>query len=201
VNAAPGDEVLIATTNAGKLREIRAILGDDAPVLRGLDDFAPIDFPEEGDDYAANATAKARAAAAATGRVALADDSGLEVAGLGGAPGPRSARFGGPGLDDRQRAAALLQAMAGLSDSGRDARFVCVAALATPTGDVVTARGECSGRIFAEPRGSGGFGYDPVFEVAPGTAMAELTSERKNQISHRAHALRALHRALAALER
>jgi XTP/dITP diphosphohydrolase len=203
VTAAPpgaaGGEVVIATGNPGKLREIRAILGDGGPALRGLDGFAPVDFPEEGDDYAANAAAKARAAAAATGRPALADDSGLEVAGLGGAPGPRSARYGGPGLDDRQRAATLLEALAGVTGAGRDARFVCVAALATPGGDVVTARGECPGRILAAPRGSGGFGYDPVFEVAPGTSMAELAPEQKHAISHRARALRALRALLESL--
>jgi XTP/dITP diphosphohydrolase len=194
-------EVVVATSNPGKLREIRAILGDLPIALRGLDAFPEIEFPEEGDDYEANAAAKAEVVARATGRAALADDSGLEVDGLDGAPGPRSARFGGPGLDDGKRAAVLLDAMAGCTGERRNARFVCVAALATREGEVVTARGECPGRILAAPRGAGGFGYDPVFEVAPGTAMAELPPARKNEISHRARALRALRGALETIAR
>jgi XTP/dITP diphosphohydrolase len=194
-------EVVIATSNAGKLREIAAILGDLPLEFRALDDFPEAALPEEGDDYAANAAAKASAVARATGRVALADDSGLEVDGLGGAPGPLSARFGGPGLDDRQRTAALLEAMADCSGGARNARFVCVAALAIPGGEVATARGECPGRILPERRGGGGFGYDPVFEVEPGTTMAELPPARKNEISHRARALQQLRSALEALTR
>jgi len=194
-------EVVVATSNPGKLREIRAILADVPIALRGLDAFPEIEFPEEGDDYEANAAAKAEVVARATGRAALADDSGLEVDGLDGAPGPRSARFGGPGLDDGKRAAVLLDAMAGCIGERRNARFVCVAALATREGEVVTARGECPGRILEAPRGAGGFGYDPVFEVAPGTAMAELPPARKNEISHRARALRALRGALETIAR
>jgi XTP/dITP diphosphohydrolase len=194
-------EVVVATSNPGKLREIRAILGDLPLSIRGLDAFPRVEFPEEGDDYEANAAVKARVVARATGRAALADDSGLEVDGLDGAPGPRSARFGGPGLDDRKRAAALLDAMLDCTGDSRSARFVCVAALATRDGEVVTARGECPGRILEAPRGSGGFGYDPIFEVVPGTAMAELPPERKNEISHRARALQALRGALEAIAR
>jgi len=196
----PG-EVVVATSNPGKVREIRAILRDLPLAFRGLDAFPEVDFPEEGDDYEANAVAKARVVARATGRAALAEDSGLEVEGLGGAPGPRSARFGRPELTDGERAAALLDAMAGCTGERRNARFVCVAALATRDGEVVTARGECPGRILDAPRGSGGFGYDPIFEVAPGTAMAELPPARKNEISHRARALRALRGALEAIAR
>ena len=194
-------EVIVATSNPGKLREIRAILGDLPLAFRGLDAFPRVEFPEEGDDYEANAAAKAEAVVRATGRAALADDSGLEVDGLDGAPGPRSARFGGPELDDRERAAALLDALKGCTGESRNARFVCVAALATRDGEVVTARGECPGRILEAPRGGGGFGYDPIFEVAPGTAMAELPPERKNEISHRARALQALRSALEAIAR
>jgi len=192
-------EVVIATANEGKLREIREILGDLPLAIRGLAEFPAVAFPEEGDDYTANAAAKALAVVRATGRAALGDDSGLEVDGLGGAPGPRSARFGGPGLDDRQRAAALLEAVADCTGARRNARFVCVVALALPDGAVATARGECPGRILEAPQGRGGFGYDPVFEVAPGTAMAELPPEEKNQISHRARALHALHAALESI--
>jgi XTP/dITP diphosphohydrolase len=191
--AGAGSEVVVATSNPGKLREIRAILADRPISLCGLDAFPEARLPDEGEDYAENAAAKARAVARHTRRPALGDDSGLEVAGLGGAPGPRSARFGGPGLDDGGRVAALLQAMADLEGEQRQARFVCVAALATPEGEVVTARGECAGRILDAPRGRSGFGYDPVFEVAGlGKAMAELPAARKNRLSHRARAFRAL---------
>ena len=197
--ASAGPTVVVATSNRGKLREIREILADLPIVFRALDAWPSIEFPEEGDDYAANAVAKAQAVAAATGLPALADDSGLEVAGLGGAPGPRSARFGGPGLTDGERAAALLQALRDHHGAARDARFVCVAALALPDGDVRSARGECPGRILDAPRGSGGFGYDPVFEVKSGTSMAQLPPEQKNAISHRARALRSLRDALLSL--
>ena len=188
-----GGEVVVATSNPGKLREIRAILAERPISLSGLDAFPELRLPDEGEDYAENAAVKARTVARSTGRPALGDDSGLDVAGLGGAPGPRSARFGGPGLDDAARVAALLQAMAGLESEQRQARFVCVAALATPEGELVTARGECAGRILDAPRGQSGFGYDPVFEVAGlGKAMAELPAAHKNRISHRARAFRAL---------
>jgi len=190
-------EVVLATANPGKLDEIRAIL-DDLPItLRALSDFPSVVLPEEGGDYEENAIGKARRAARATGRVSLGDDSGLEVFGLGGAPGPLSARFGGPDLDDTGRVERLLEAMAKLEGQQRRARFVCIAALATPEGDVVTARGECPGRILEVPRGAGGFGYDPVF-VPDGwdCAMAELSGDDKNRISHRAIAFVALSDAL-----
>lgn len=187
------DEVVAATSSPGKLREIRAILAAAHVGVRALSDFPPLALPEEGDDYAENAVAKARAVAAALGRSALADDSGLEVEGLGGAPGPRSARYGGPGLDDAARVARLLEDTAGLRGDARRARFVCVAALATPGGEVRTARGECDGRLLRAPRGRGGFGYDPVFELGDsGCAMAELPEPEKNRLSHRARALGAL---------
>jgi XTP/dITP diphosphohydrolase len=192
-------DLVIATTNAGKQREIRQILAGVAVNLRGLDEFEPVGFPDEGDDYAANAIAKAQTVVCATGCAALADDSGLEVAGLGGAPGPRSARFGGPRLDDRQRTAALLEALAQCDGAARDARFVCVAALVDSNGTVTTARGECAGSILHAPRGEGGFGYDPVFEVEPGVTLAEATASEKNRRSHRARALLALVSALSKL--
>ena len=158
----------------------------------GLDAVAEVHFPEEGDDYEENARVKAQAVASSSGRPAVADDSGLEVEGLAGAPGPRSARYGGPALDDAGRTAHLLEQMQSLAGDARRARFVCVAALATPEGDVVTARGECAGRILEQPVGQGGFGYDPVFEVEGDTrAMAELSAAEKNRISHRARALQA----------
>lgn len=190
-------EVVVATSNAGKQQEIREILADLPLRILGLDEFAAIDFPEEGAEYEANAVMKAATAARSTGRPALADDSGLEVDGLAGAPGPLSARYGGPGLSDHERAAHLLEQLGDCSGAGRNARFVCVAALAFPDGEVVTSRGECPGRILTEARGVGGFGYDPVFEVSEGVAMAELPAAKKNEISHRARALAGLREALA----
>ena len=199
-DAAPLREVVVATSNPGKLREIRAILGELPLAIVGLDAVAEVHFPEEGDDYEANARVKAQAVASRSGRPAVADDSGLEVEGLAGAPGPRSARYGGPALDDAGRMAHLLEQMQSLAGDARRARFVCVVALATPEGDVVTARGECAGRILEQPVGQGGFGYDPVFEVEGDTrAMAELLPAEKNRISHRARAFRALREALLRL--
>ena len=201
ISGAPtlGTEVVLATSNPGKLAEIRAILGRLPLEIRPLSDFPGVILPEEGEDYEENAIAKARTAARVAGRAALADDSGLEVAGLGGAPGPLSARFGGPGLDDGERIDALLRALATLSGEQRRARFVCIAALATPEGELVTARGECPGHILTAPRGDRGFGYDPVFEVeGSGRAMAEFSPSEKNQISHRALAFTALSDAIRA---
>ncbi len=190
---AQGPEAVLATSNPGKLVEIRAILRDLPFAIRPLSDFPGVVLPEEGASYEENAIAKARAAAQRSDRVALADDSGLEVSGLGGGPGPFSARFGGPGLDDAGRVQALLAALANCSGEQRRARFVCIAALATPAGDIVTARGECAGRILDAPRGRCGFGYDPIFLVeGVGRAMAELPESEKNRISHRASAFDAL---------
>ncbi|HEX5065958.1 MAG TPA: RdgB/HAM1 family non-canonical purine NTP pyrophosphatase [Myxococcota bacterium] len=185
--------LLVATGNAGKLRELRALLGDLPVTLHSLRDFPRVALPEEGDDYTENALAKARVAAARSGMPALGDDSGLEVEGLGGAPGPHSARYGGPGLDDAGRVAHLLAALRGRTGEARRARFVCVAALALPDGRAWTARGECPGTILEAPRGDGGFGYDPVFWSSElGAGMAELPEEQKNEISHRGRALRGL---------
>jgi len=195
----PYREVVLATANAHKLLEVRAILGDLPISLRSLEAFPEVVLPEEGDEYEANAVAKARAAADRAGRLALADDSGLEVEGLGGAPGPRSARFGGGRLAAGERNAKLLEALRGMPAGARRARFVCVAALATHDGVVVVARGECLGRILEKPRGRGGFDYDPIFEVdGRGKSMAELSPEDKNALSHRGRAFGALREALRA---
>jgi XTP/dITP diphosphohydrolase len=157
-------------------------------------------MPAEGDDYAANARAKALAVARAVGGPALADDSGLEVAALDGRPGPRSARYGGPGLDDAGRVARLLAELAASGSRDRRARFVCVAALALPDGTVETSRGECAGRMLAAPRGRGGFGYDPVFAPEGETrTLAELGEDEKNRLSHRARAVASLEPALRRL--
>ena len=195
----PYREVVLATANAHKLLEVRAILGDLPIALRSLDAFPEVVLPDEGDEYEANAVAKARAAADSAGRLALADDSGLEVEGLGGAPGPRSARFGGGRLAPAERNAKLLEELRGLPAEARRARFVCVAALSTHDGVVVVARGECLGRILEQPRGRGGFDYDPIFEVdGRGKSMAELSPEDKNALSHRGRAFGALREALRA---
>ena len=199
VSGRPYREVVLATANAHKLLEVRAILGDLPISLRSLEAFPEVVLPDEGDEYEANAVAKARAAADRAGRLALADDSGLEVEGLGGAPGPRSARFGGARLAAGERNAKLLEALRGMPAGARRARFVCVAALATHDGVVVVARGECLGRILENPRGRGGFDYDPIFEVdGRGKSMAELSPEDKNALSHRGRAFGALREALRA---
>jgi XTP/dITP diphosphohydrolase len=193
----PLPELVLATSNPGKLLEFRAILGDLSVALRALGAFPEVQLPEEGEDYEANAVAKARAIADGCGRPALADDSGIEVASLGGRPGPLSARFGGPDLDDAGRVQKLLADLAAGGQKDRSARFVCVAALAFPGGDVITARGECPGWILDSPRGRSGFGYDPIFEVeAGGRSMAELPPDEKNRISHRARALLRLREAI-----
>jgi len=181
--------LVLATRNAGKAREVASILAALDVRIEPL--AADVMLPEEGDSYEANAVAKALAAARATGCVALGDDTGLEVDALGGAPGPRSARYGGAGLDDAARSAALLAALEAVPDAERGARFVCVAAVATPRGDVATARGVCEGRLLRAARGEGGFGYDPIFAVG-GSTMAELPAAEKDALSHRGRAFRAL---------
>jgi len=192
-------EIVLATSNAGKLREVRDILAGLPLDLLSIADFPGFVFPQEGDDYEENAIAKARAASNFSHRFAIADDSGLEVFGLGGAPGPLSARFGGPHLDDAGRIRALLAAIESLQGEQRRARFVCVAALTSPEGAIVTARGECGGHIVESTQGRGGFGYDPIFQVDGKEAtMAELPSEEKNRISHRAVAFTALSDAIRA---
>lgn len=182
-----------ATANPGKLREFRSILAPLGIECEGLPAASGVEFPAEGLDYAANALAKARAVARRLGRPALGDDSGLEVAALGGAPGPLSARYGEPGLDDAGRVRHLLQALAAAGASDRSARFVCAVALVDPAGGEWTARGECAGSIRTAASGAGGFGYDPVFEVEGlGMTAAELAPAQKDRVSHRARALRAL---------
>ncbi|MCH2173618.1 RdgB/HAM1 family non-canonical purine NTP pyrophosphatase [Myxococcota bacterium] len=192
-------QVVLATSNAGKVKEFQAILSGRGFDLRGLGEFPELSFPEEGDDYEANAIGKARAAALHVGMPALADDSGLEVDALDGIPGVYSARFGGEGLDDRGRTELLLERMSHLEGEDRRARFVCWVAYVVPGGGVLVSRGECPGRILTEPRGARGFGYDPIFGVE-GTdlAMAELSAQEKNRISHRARALDALCERIAA---
>jgi XTP/dITP diphosphohydrolase len=184
--------LLIATANPGKLREMRALL--DLPGLRltSLADLVSIHEVEEGSDYAVNARRKAASFAEATGLWAVADDSGLEVDILGGAPGPHSARIAGRHANDTDRRRLLL----GLLQSHPrpwTARFRCTMALASPEGTVDLTEGLCEGEIVQAEAGTGGFGYDPIFLVAGrGQTMAELAEADKNRISHRAQALQAL---------
>lgn len=190
-------QVVVATQNAGKLREVRMLLAELPVELLGLTPEWARALPEEGDDYESNAVAKARAVAQRSGGIAVADDSGLEVSALDGRPGPHSARYGAPGLDDAARAARLLEELVAVPVAQRSARFVCLAAAAHPDGRIAVARGVCEGRILSGPRGSGGFGYDPVFQ--PGgveASMAELSEAEKHRLSHRGRAFRELLRSL-----
>lgn len=189
--------LVVASQNPGKAREIARILSDWA--VSTLADHPPVEFPEEGGDYAENAQVKAQTAARAIGLPCVADDSGLEVHALDGRPGAYSARYGGPGLDDEGRWRKLLEELAE-TPAPRGARFYCVAAFAWPDGRSVVADGECRGRILEAAKGEGGFGYDPVFapDEGDGRSMAELAREEKDAISHRGRALEALATRVAA---
>jgi XTP/dITP diphosphohydrolase len=187
--------LLIGTHNPGKILEIEFILGDLGWTLRSLRDFDGVGVAEEhAESYAGNAILKAQFYARATGMLALADDSGLEVEALGGAPGVLSARYAGDDASDADRRALVLSELATTELAGSDnrrARFVCAVALARPSGEVLNlSEGICEGSITFAPRGSSGFGYDPLF-VPDGydQTFAELSDQIKNQISHRARAL------------
>ncbi|MDA8244432.1 MAG: RdgB/HAM1 family non-canonical purine NTP pyrophosphatase [Elusimicrobia bacterium] len=186
--------LVIATFNAHKLREIRAILPGLPAELKALSEFpGAVPAEEDGATLLENAVKKAAAAARFTGCWALADDTGLEVDALGGAPGVRSARYAGEEADPARNSSRLLAELAGRPAERRSARFVCVVALASPSGEVATARGVLEGRIAGAPRGGNGFGYDPLFEPAGSSrTLAELSEEEKNAASHRAAALRNL---------
>jgi XTP/dITP diphosphohydrolase len=185
--------LVLATLNAGKARELTALLGDVPYEVRALAELPGAALPEEtGDSYRANALLKARAAARRTGAWALADDSGIEVAALAGAPGVRSARFGGPGLDDARRCALLLEALRGVPPEQRAARFRCVVAVVDPAGREHTTEGVVDGVITDAPRGKHGFGYDPLFFYPPlGRTFAELSPDEKARVDHRGRAVRA----------
>jgi XTP/dITP diphosphohydrolase len=201
-------EILLASGNPKKLRELRALLeGRSLRILAPSDVGGIPDVIEDAPTFAGNAAKKASSAARARGRWALADDSGLEVDALGGAPGVRSARFAGERCDDAANNRKLLDALAGLSDERRGARFVCALALASPDGALaLEVQGEARGRILRAPRGSGDFGYDPLFLFTEeghsqcGRGFAELGPAEKSAVSHRGRALRALLSALETLE-
>jgi XTP/dITP diphosphohydrolase len=193
-----GDTVVIASTNPGKIAEVRQIMAEFPLVLLTREDVGGWPEVEEtGDTYLANALLKAHAVAAVTGRAALADDSGIEVDALDGAPGVRSARFAGEQATDEDNNAKLVAALDRVPSERRGARYRCVAVLVTPDGSEIAGVGSCEGRIGLEPRGTGGFGYDPWFiphldATSSSRTMAELTPEEKHAISHRGKALRGL---------
>lgn len=189
--------LLVATHNAGKIREIAALLGEGVEIETLIDHPELQAAEETGATFADNARQKAEHAARALGIAALADDSGLVVDALDGAPGVRSARYA-PGTD-ADRVTKLLTVLQGVEPERRTARFVCAMAFSAPGASTVITEGLVEGRIALAPRGEGGFGYDPVFEVEGGTeTMAELEPSRKNLISHRARALEAMRPALLA---
>lgn len=184
---------MLATRNRGKVLELRALLAGLPVDVRALDAYAGVPaLPEPRETFAENARSKAVTAARFTGEIALADDSGLEVEALDGAPGVHSATILGPAAIDEDRYRWVLSALGGIDEGRRAARFRAVVAIATPDGAVATFEGVCEGRIADGPRGEHGFGYDPIFFLpAYGQTMAELPPVLKNRISHRARALEA----------
>jgi len=184
--------LLLGTRNPGKVREIESILADSGWSFTSLQSFPGVDTPaESGATYVDNAILKARFYAVATGMCALADDSGLEVEALAGAPGVLSARYAGENASDADRRALLLSQIAKIPNINRRARFVSVVTISDARGSVLNvSEGICDGTIISSPRGDGGFGYDPLF-VPDGynQTFAELSEDVKNRISHRARAL------------
>jgi XTP/dITP diphosphohydrolase len=192
--------LLIASNNPGKVAEFRQLLaGCGWQIVTPADIGLDVEVEETGQGYEENATIKSVTYSQASGLVALADDSGLEVDALGGRPGPLSARYAGSDRTDAERVQALLQELAGVPDEQRTARFRCVIAIADPTERVELVEGTVEGRIALEPRGENGFGYDPVFVLPDrGMTAAELPPDEKNAVSHRGAAAR---KARAVLER
>ncbi len=193
----PAATIVVATGNAHKLVEIEAILSEALPGTRfvALGQLGDFDDPEEtGTTFAENALIKAHAAVAETGLAAVADDSGLVVDALDGAPGVYSARYAGVHGDDAANNAKLMRELADVPEAERTARFMSVVALVRADGTELTGTGACEGHVGFEGRGEYGFGYDPFFlpNDTPGKTMAELTPEEKNAISHRFHALKDL---------
>lgn len=185
------NRIVLATKNKGKIREMRELLAQMNIEVLSLSDFPPVnDAEENGATFAENAMLKARYYYAHTGIPCLADDSGLEVDALGGRPGVYSARYSGEDASDASNNAKVLQEMAGVEEEKRTARFRCAMAL-VGDGIELTTGGTCEGILLAEERGSGGFGYDPLFYVpAFDRTLAEMSSEDKNSISHRGSAVR-----------
>ena len=182
-------KVVLASKNAHKLQELQDILSaQGVEVILESAAGVDVEVEETGTTFEENSLLKARAVMEASGLPAIADDSGLMVDALNGAPGVYSARYGGPGLDDAGRYRLLLENMRGVLD--RKCRFVSAITLCMPSGDIVTARGECPGTLAYAPKGEDGFGYDPIFFLPERKkTFAELTAEEKNAISHRGRAL------------
>jgi XTP/dITP diphosphohydrolase len=196
-------KLLVATTNRGKLTEIAGFLAPLQIDLLSLNDLNhPPAVVEDGDTFEANALKKARTLAAFSGVATLADDSGLEVEALGGAPGVHSARYSGPEADDARNNAKLLAELARVPEARRAARFVCVLAVIVPRASTERLfRAECTGRIALAPRGTRGFGYDPLFFYPPlGRTFGELEPETKSRVSHRGLALKQLAEAWPGLD-
>ena len=191
-SVSPG--VVIATRNAGKLREIKDILAPLNLKILSLKDFPGIpEIIEDGSTFAENAAKKAREVARQTGRLAIADDSGLAVDALRGRPGVFSSRYAGEKATDEENFQKLLAEMRAIPEGKRQAAFICTIAIAPPQGKVKLLEGKCGGEIALAPRGNHGFGYDPIFFLPElGKTMAELDPEVKNRISHRARALEKL---------
>jgi XTP/dITP diphosphohydrolase len=194
-------KVVVASRNGHKVREIAAIFAEEGVPfeLLTIDEVAPgTALIEEEDTFEANAVVKARQAVAATGLPAIADDSGIEVDALGGAPGVRSARYAGEPCDDRRNNEKLLAELQGVPAARRGARYRCAAAFIDGAQEIVRS-GSCEGRVLEAGRGSGGFGYDPLILIEEvGQTMAEIAPEVKNRLSHRSAAFRALAAALRA---
>jgi XTP/dITP diphosphohydrolase len=181
--------LLIATNNVGKAREYAELLGSGFDLCRLSDVGLDNQIEETGETFMENACLKARAYGQASGLLTLADDSGLEVDALGGAPGVHSARYAGPGANDADRIRKLLAALDGVPWEKRTANFRCIIALSWPDGRLETFEGRCDGVIALEPKGTNGFGFDPVFYVPEyDCTMAELPMDVKNRISHRGRA-------------
>ena len=183
--------VVLATRNAGKIKELNALLAPLGVTVVGLDAYPDIgEIPETGATFLENARIKARAVCRATGRVSLADDSGLCVDALSGAPGVYSARYSGEQATDAANNAKLLAALAHVPPDKRTCRFQCVLVAASPDGRELTAEGAWEGRVAGQASGAGGFGYDPLFfDPELGRTAAELTPDEKNARSHRGKAL------------
>jgi XTP/dITP diphosphohydrolase len=187
-------EVVLATRNHGKIREMTMVLEDEGIQVYSLNDFPGVtEVLEDGATFRENALKKARQVARLTGKLTVADDSGLEVSGLDGKPGVLSARYAGEGATDGENNEKLLEALEGLPKKKREASFRCVLALVDPSGGETVIEDECRGMILTERRGNRGFGYDPVFFFPPlDKTFAELTEAEKNRVSHRGKALRRL---------
>jgi len=185
--------LILATRNTGKIKEIRHLLAGSGWQVKPCDVYKGCPEPEEtGDTFQENALIKARAIAEYTGQICLADDSGLEVDALDGAPGIRSARYSGPDATDISNNTLLLQNLSGLRDDRRTGRFRCAIAILTPSGRIWTTSGTCEGHIGNKARGSRGFGYDPLFTpVGYNQTFGELDPNVKNSISHRGKAIQA----------